>query len=459
MNATHEWATATAVSPLTTLVLGVLEWTFPGDCVDRLFADHADGQHTRQLTLGAVFRLLVQVVAGGRRSVFAAYQADQGQDHPTIPATAQALYAKVGRTAPAFATALLRHSADRLLPLLAAAGRAAVPDWPGFQVRVLDGTDLDGSAHRLKVLRRTRSAGLPGRLVVEYDLASGLCTDAVASEDAYASETNLVAGLVRRAVPGQLYVADRNFCTWDILSGLAARGAHFVIREHQKLRWQPRGPAVRRGRVDTGEVWEQPLWVQDRHTGARLAVRRVVVKLDQPTRDGDTEVRLLTNLPRRHKGQAVAQLYRRRWTLEGHFDFVKNQLHGQVESLGRPRAALLMMCLAMVAANALAVVRQAVAVSHGADLSELSGYYLADELAGNYRAVGVLVSQARWAALATLAVAPYWSWCLEVAAHVRPAAFQKHPRGPKQPTPKRASGKKRPHYSTYRLLNEAKQRR
>ncbi len=457
MDARTGFATARVVSPLTTLVRGVLEWTFPGESFAEIFAAHAGGGYTRKLTVGAVVWLLLRVVSGVRRSVFAAFQADQAGPCPSIGASFQALYAKVGRTAPAFAAALVRHSAARLGPLLQAAGcRTELAGWRGYRIRVVDGTDLDGTEHRLGVLRHTRAAGLPGRLVVVYDPASGLCFDALASEDAYASEMRLALPLLERAEAGAVYVADRNFCTWDILALLSGRRARFVIREHQKLRRQRRGVARRLGRVATGEVWEQPLWVQDRHTGRRRAVRRITLKLDEPTRDGDTEVRLLTNLPARVDGRRVAELYRRRWTLEGHFDLVKNDLHGEIESLGRPRAALLTMCLALVAANALAVVRQALRASHGIEPEDLSGYYLADEVAYNYRAVDVLVQQAAWDALARSTALACWAWCLEVAAEVRPAAFEKHPRGPKRPPPRRASAKKRPHYSTFRLLNQAK---
>jgi hypothetical protein len=446
---------AREVSPLTVLVQGVLEWTFPPDTFAPLFSRYAGGQYDRHLTLACIFWLLVSVVTGGRRSVFAAFQADQATDRPTIPTSHQALYAKLGRTCPELGPALLRHSADRLLPLLHHADPRHL--WNGYEVRVWDGTDLDGSEHRLLVLRRTQSAGLPGRLIVEYDLASGLCSDAVASEDAYACEMKLVLPLVGKARRRRVYVADRNFCCWDILSGLHQRKARFVIREHQKLRIREEGEERYVGRAPTGEVYQQGVRVEDRHTGESLALRRVILRLDEPTVDGDTEIRLLTDLPRKIKAAAVAELYRRRWRLEGHFDFVKNQLKGEVESLGRPRAALLMMCLAMVAANALAVVRGALKQSHGIEPEGLSGYYLADELAGNYRAVQVLLKSQARAALAALAVAAFWDWCLEIAAEARPRAFEKHPRGPKRPQPRRASGKGKPHYSTFRLLNEAQE--
>ena len=52
-------------------------------------------------------------------------------------------------------------------------------------------------------------------------------------------------------------------------------------------------------------------------TGTTLAIRRITVKLYQPTRDGDTELHILTNVPMK-AGNAckLADLYRKRWTIE-----------------------------------------------------------------------------------------------------------------------------------------------
>ena len=108
-----------------------------------------------------------------------------------------------------------------------------------------------------------------------------------------------------------------------------------------------------------------------------------------------------------------------------------------------------------VAANALAVVKQALRVAHGAaEFAKLSGYYLADEVAGNYRAVDTLVAAAEWAALRAEPAEGFWGGCRRVASWVRTRGLHKHPRGPKKPQPPRASGKDRHHYSTYRLLQE-----
>ena len=75
--------------------------------------------------------------------------------------------------APPFSCALVRSSAQRLAPLLKAAGCQGLPGWKGDRIRRVDGTQPNGSAHRLKVLRRLRAAGLPCRLVVQFDPATG----------------------------------------------------------------------------------------------------------------------------------------------------------------------------------------------------------------------------------------------------------------------------------------------
>jgi hypothetical protein len=109
-------------------------------------------------------------------------------------------------------------------------------------VVVLDGTDLAGTEHRLKPLRAIKAAGLPGRFVAAYELATGQVIDAEASEE---------------AAPGDLFVADRHFCTAEVLFTIIDREACFVIRQHENLRWRPLKEARAVGRVATGRSWSR----------------------------------------------------------------------------------------------------------------------------------------------------------------------------------------------------------
>src|SRR5450755_3535588 len=78
--------------PLAVMVRGTLEWLLDEPTLEALFEQHAPDQYTRELTLHALVRLVIQVSAGIHRSVHAAYQADQALDEPTIPTTFQAVY-------------------------------------------------------------------------------------------------------------------------------------------------------------------------------------------------------------------------------------------------------------------------------------------------------------------------------------------------------------------------------
>lgn len=450
---------AITVSPFTTLVRGVIDWMFPGSAWTRLHEDLAPQCRTRSLSIDAVCSLMVQVVSGSRRSVFASFTADQSRGTPTIEASYQALYGKLGRMAPEFSCGLVRASAQRLTSLMKVAGCEELPGWKGYRIRMIDGTQPNGSEHRLEVLRRLRAAGLPCRLVVLFDPALRMCVDAEANEDAYASEQVMAEPLFARARAKDLFVGDRHYCVTRLFLQMHDRQAYFVIRQHlPQLILKELGKAKRIGRVETGMVWEQPVQVTDGKTGRSMKLRRVIIKLDEPTENGDTEVRLLTNLPARKNAKKIARLYRKRWSIERHFDFIKNNLNGQIESLGQPRASIFAMCLSMVAGNALAVVKQTIASMHGEDeVEQLSGYYLADEIAGNYRAVSALLTPSVLAELSELSAKRFWAWCRRVGREISLIALYAHPRGPKQPPPRKKSGKDRHHYSTHRLQIEQNQ--
>lgn len=95
------------------------------------------------------------------------------------------------------------------------------------------------------------------------------------------------------------------------------RGSGFIVREHGATP-HPTPCALPQacGRIDTGLVSEQPVSIPDQQD-APLLLRRVELQLDTPTDDGDTTIRLLTNLPEStFKAEHIASLYRRRWRIE-----------------------------------------------------------------------------------------------------------------------------------------------
>src|SRR5216683_2236924 len=97
--------------PLGVMVRGTLEWLLDEPTLERLFQQHAPEQYTRELTISALVSLLIQVSAGMRASLYAAYKADQAEGQPIIGTSFQAVYGKLGRFNPAVSEAVVRHSA------------------------------------------------------------------------------------------------------------------------------------------------------------------------------------------------------------------------------------------------------------------------------------------------------------------------------------------------------------
>ncbi len=228
-----------------------LEHALPAGWVDEVFEAHRQRQYARELLFSTVVELTTLVSLGLRPSLHAA-----ARQMPTLPVSLASLYDKVNHTEPGVLRALVRGSAERLAPVMATLGTPA--SLPGWRLRVLDGNHLPGSEKRLLPLRALRGAALPGHSLVAYDPDLGLVVDLVACEDAYASERAGVAPLLEGARAGELWIADRHFCTRTVLVGLEDAGACFIVREHANHpRLAEQGEWRACGRVETGLVREQ----------------------------------------------------------------------------------------------------------------------------------------------------------------------------------------------------------
>lgn len=441
-------------TPITVMARLALQRALDPAWVDAVFEKHRQYQYKGELLFSATVELMSVVAVGMRPSLHAAFKAA-----PDLPVSVQALYDKIKRTDPKLVRALVRGSAERLSPVAESMRAAPSPTLKGYRVRIIDGNHLPASEKRLKPLRAFRGAALPGQSLVVYDPASQIVVDIVPCEDGHANERSLMAPILAHAQAGELWIADRNFSTRDILAGWHSRGCGFIVREHG-CSPHPRdtGALRRMGRVETGVVHEQAVAIES-DTGQSIALRRIELHLDTPTDDGDTVIRLLTNLPRsQFNGCKVAQLYRRRWSIETMFQRLESVLHSEVISLGHPRAALLAFGVAILAWNVLAILQEAVKARHdlGAAGIELSPYYLATEIKAQYTGMMTAVDLAAWKAYDELTIEQLGSVLLDIAAQVNPQKLRKHPRGPKKPKEKPFAPRSEVsrHVSTARVLKE-----
>jgi hypothetical protein len=441
--------------PVCVMARGVLERVLDPQRIDRLFADTAQRQYPRNLLFSTLVDLLSHVVLGWQPSVHAAYQhfADQ------LPVSDQAVYDKLQHVEPAVAAALVHDAAQRLRPVIEILG-ATFPSWlPGYRVKLLDGNHLAATEHRPEELRHTWAAPLPGQALAVLDQQTVLVTDVCLAEDGQAQERSLLGGLWPLVQADDLWLADRNFCTLEFLATVAARSAAFVARQHGTLKGEPLGRRVAKGRCDTGQVYEQQLRVE--HQGQVLVVRRVTGVLDEPTRDGDTELHLLTNLlASAATARQVAALYRRRWTIEGLFLEVSQTLDCEIKTLAYPKAALLALCLGLVAYNAVALLKAALRAAHGADaVAKLSGYYLALEIRQTYDGMMVAIPAEHWTVFGSYSDAQLARVLKELALQVSLPRYRKHPRGPKKKPPRRTKYKNGEHVATAKIIAARKSRK
>lgn len=153
-----------------------------------------------------------------------------------------------------------------------------------------------------------------------------------------------------------------------------------------------------RGRTETGEVREQQGYVEDVDTLKRIPLRRIEMRLDFPTRDGETVLGLLTNLPDTVSASTVADAYSKRWRIETAFQEIEALLSGEINSLGYPEAALFSLSSAYVAYNLLQCIRMTVETSQPdqKQKAELSLFYVADEVAHTWRGLVDLIEEEHW---------------------------------------------------------------
>lgn len=439
-------------APLCVLTRVVLERLFIAERLDQLFRDTAQRQYEQELLFSQVTELMLSVVLQTHPTVYAAYKKRAAE----LPVSDQAIYDKLRGMELAVSAALVADSAAQVTPVIEALG-AAVPPWlPGYRTRVIDGNHLGATERRLRPLRGTWAAALPGKVLAVYEQEQDVVSQVFLTPDGHAQERSLLDDVLTSARARDLWIADRNFCTLKFLAGLTQAKAAFVLRQHGTLHGRLRGERRHVGRSETGAVYEQD--VEFQHAGATPRWRRVSVVLDKPTRDGDREIHLLTNLPETDADAVrVAELYRKRWTIEGRFYEVTQTLNCEPNTLAYPKAALFAFCLALVASNAVALLRAALRSVHPhEDVAEMSSFYMAEEVRTTYVGMMVALPPEVWAECGRLGVAAWAQVLRRIAADVKPARYRKARRGPKKPPPPRAPYKNGGHVSTHRLLEEQK---
>jgi hypothetical protein len=290
---------------------------------------------------------------------------------------------------------------------------------------------------------------------VVMDPQLGTACDAFLTPDGHASERTLLDEVLETVRAKDLWIADRNFCTLKFLFGIAGTEAFFVIRQHGCVHGRVTGTRRFIGESATGRVYEQKIELT--HEGQTRMWRRISVELVEPTRDGDHVIHVLTNLPETISALVCADLYLKRWTIEGLFYEVAQTLECEVRTVCYPPAALFVFCVALLAANATAVLKAALRATHGAaTAAQMSAYYMATEIKQVHAGMMIAIPPEHGAVFRTMSTAEFAAQLKQIAAQMDLGYYRKSTRGPKKPPATKTKYRNGGHVSTHKLLRDKK---
>jgi len=442
----------TKKAPLCVMTRITLESLFDDDRLNQLFERTAQRQYHRELLFSQIVELMMSVVLRADKSVLAAYR----KRADSLGVSDEAVYQKLQCQELLISEALVKDSAERLLPVIDELQARHQPLLPGYRVRILDGNHLQASERRVAELRRTWARGLPGRALAVYEPEVDLVTQVFLTPDGHASERSLLDQVIPVVRQNDVWIADRNFHTQRFLLDIAAAGGSFVIRQHKSIPCTLLGKRRSRGRCESGKLYEQR--AATILNGRTLKMRRITIQLDKPTRDGETELHVLTNLPIKVASAAkVADLYRKRWRIENRFYEVTQTLECEPNTLGYPKAALFAFCLAMVASNAVALLKASLRAVHDKDaVANMSHHYMATDIVEPLTGMLIVLPIEDWKIFRTMSPAELARTLRRIASHVDPRYYRKAKRGPKKPPPLKTICQRGSHVSTHKLIQARK---
>jgi hypothetical protein len=359
-------------APLAEATLLLLAHATREPFLEDLYDRHRGRCYEKSLSFSTLVRLigdaLIQHGGSGQKSCD--HAAEQGQ----LPVTASAFYRKLARVPLAVTRAMLSETALRIAPLAPTPPSDSIPaSLRGMTLLPIDGKKIKNVAKRAKVLRGLPGSVLGAKVLVAMRLEDGLAVAMEADPDGEANDCPLVAGLlaqVRRVVPGVLLlILDRQFCGAEQLDEFAAEGNHYLVRRTTTARFTPDPDRPAREGTDAGGR----RYVDCCGTLFTKAKARRVRQITL-TRPGEDAVILITDLLDEEAFPAVDLLeaYLRRWGIERVFQQI-TEVFSLASLIGStPEAAVFQCGFCLLLYNAIRVVKDLVAVTHGREPEEVS---------------------------------------------------------------------------------------
>jgi hypothetical protein len=419
------------------------------DEFDKIFEEHRSQQYEKTVTFSAVAIAVADVVLRFAENFRQAYATHK----ENLRVSLTSFYNKINATELPTSEALVARSAQRAAEMQDELGWVEWQVLEGYRVYILDGNHLQESEKRLKPLRLLHDAPLPGTIVARFDPQRQLFDRAYLLEDAHAQESTTLDRVLEDLDRGDVVLADRHHCILSFLCAADRKEVFFVIRQHGRFKGVLVGKRRKIGRVETGAVYEQT--IKTSKADDALVMRRITVELDEPTRDGDRVIHLLSNLPADVKALAIANAYRHRWEEETGFYYLTTTLTCELASVGDPQAALFLFCMAMMAFNIRQVVFAALYAEHDEEsVNEVSHHALSVEVSRYTDGMLVVLDDAFWDRFLSENTVEQAEILRKLCRQIDLKRYRKSKRGPKKKVEKPPATRHKTHVSTAKILSQ-----
>jgi hypothetical protein len=441
-------------TPATVALHLILDRLLPPARLDQLFHQFAQAQYQKELLFSQLVDLTIDVVLREEPSIYSAFR----KHAPHLSVSFKSVYNKLNAMELAISAALVHDSAIQAQSLLRSMGALEPSGLPGYRLRILDGNGLSATEHRIEELRTLWDAPLPGKVLAVLDPTTRLVTEVFLTPDGHASERTLLPEVLQVVAREDLWIADRNFCTHGFLHQIDEREAKFVLRRHGNVGGSNPGTWGDPQEGETGQVSEQSLTIE--HEGVIKLFRHIRIQLIKPTRDDDSEIYLLSNLPESVSSVQIARLYQKRWTIERLFGEMSEVFACEPKSLCQPKAFEFVFCLGLVASNAVQVFQAGMRLVHGEALwNQVSLYYLMWEVHQSSRLVRSLVEEEEWQFRRGQPEEDWLAEWMRIGKELKVKEYQKAKTRTRQPPKKQMQRYHNGgHVSTHKILEQRKKK-
>ena len=263
----------------------------------------------------------------------------------------------------------------------------------------------------------------------------------------------MLGRVVEDLLAGDVLLGDRSNCIVKFMRQTAQKGAYFVIRQHGRFKGVLVGKRRKMGRCETGTVYEQ--CIQTSTEPDALVMRRISVELDQPTRNGDTAIHVLTNLPAEVSASKIADLYRHRWEQETGYYYLTTTMTCELKSVSQPKAALFLFCMAMMAFNIRQVVFAALYAEHDEEsVNAVSHHSISVEIHRYTDGMLVVLDDQFWHSIVGDTSTHLAKRLRDISRQIDLKPYRKTIRGPKKKVVKPPPTHRKTHVSTAKILRQ-----